>query len=495
MGGIAFSLMGRASPMTGSMPAASTHGREEQGRHRRPAPAHREAPAGARGPGADGNGAASPTSRPSCRVDAVAAPGLAVASGREGRGHQAQVGALVVRVALEDPEVVAGRAIRVAARPPRRQAAGSRRCRGLGLLAHADRQSSYGSSSRKSPPYSLSAPLERGAVATWSLPRASRSASPARHEEPLDVELDVLEVEPRPPACRRRRTSPPRSASRGRGRTGPSPSATDRRLASGSGSSSGQRSSNSVSRVVGRPRRDTRILEQVARLLRLPRGRRYRLAVAQDAEPAERADLERRAGGTVGDSTSSVASFAGPRAPTSGRSARRPRRRPAPGHPRRWRRGSAGCARSRRGCWPRSRPRRHARPAARPRPGCRPSGPGSRDRPRSPAGPGGRRPRSSPRARADGRRLARRAGCRSVFAAQEDRQGRHVPPKRHALGRQLAGAVRLVEDDALTRPTSAGARASASPAPRAARIALSNANRARSGSPRSRWRLPSRTSG
>ena len=87
-------------------------------------------------------------------VDAVAPPRLAVAARGEQRADQPQVGRLVVRVALEDPEVVAGRAVGVAGRGGARPRAA--RVTEMYAACASSRsptaQSSYGSSSRKSPP-------------------------------------------------------------------------------------------------------------------------------------------------------------------------------------------------------------------------------------------------------------------------------------------------------------------------------------------------------
>jgi hypothetical protein len=70
-------------------------------------------------------------------------------------------------------------------------------------------------------------------------------------------------------------------------------------LPSGSGSSSGQSSSKNVSRVVGRPRRATRILSRSRAFFDLPGRGRHDLAVADDPEAPERLDPQRRPSGAI----------------------------------------------------------------------------------------------------------------------------------------------------------------------------------------------------
>ena len=186
------------------------------------------------------------------RVDPVPPTRLAVAPGREERADQAEVRRLVVRRRARGSGGSSGSRRRRRRAPAASSA--SRRVTEMYAACASSRsptaQSSYGSSSRKSPPYRASAVSSAARAAGRSPGPGQPQALAGRLEEHLDVELHVRRSSQT--AC----LSPPTNQSGANRLSGSRTdrtvaSATDSRLASGSGSSSGQSSSNSVSRVVG----------------------------------------------------------------------------------------------------------------------------------------------------------------------------------------------------------------------------------------------------
>ena len=421
------------------------------------------------------------------RVEPVAAARLAVAAGRDEGRRPARGARPRRRVALEDPQVVAGRAVRRRRPRPRpRRATGRSRC------------TSPGPPRAARPPSPRTGPPRGSRRRTGPRPPRGATAPPAASplrcqprrrgrlvEERLDVELDVVEVE-------RDRALVGRHEELGRVLLLRVQHRADR----------GQRDRQPVAErlgvVVGPEQLEERVagrrpaaprdedLQQVAGLLRLPRGLRDGLAVADEPEPPERLDPQRRSAGRRDrlDDVGRVRGRAAGARPT-GRSA--PPRRPPRGPPRRRRSGRrrAGSGRRRRepGRGPRSRrPRRPGASAS------SWSSAVSAASSRLAAMPG-----SSCRARATSiasvayRSARSRSPTDSATRAAPSRIVTGATSRPSSIARSARACAWSGSSNTIVwaRPIRAGASAWLSLALLAARIAFSNAARARNASPRS----------
>ena len=201
-----------------------------------------------------------PRSRPSARSTPGTAPGLAVPSGRLERRDEAEVRGLVVRVALEDPEVVPRRGVRVSPRAERPRRAPD----DLGVRRRAPPRAARSPSPRRRPPRG-SRPSTRPRRRRGSRPRPgslAQSASAARRasrnarrrREVLQWSQSALRSAPTKWSASWRLSGIEHAANRAR--AGP------RAGCRAAGVCSGQSASIRTSRGVGRPRRATRILRR-----------------------------------------------------------------------------------------------------------------------------------------------------------------------------------------------------------------------------------------